>query len=273
MIVIAAAHAGPKVTESERDRLILDFLESRQFATVKDLLGVLSVSPATIRRDMARLHAAGAVRKVFGGIAAGNGGLTPEQLSARPFEENQMLGVEAKRAIAAEADRLVREGDDIIIHGGTTCFIFALRLARRSVRIFTNSMPLAAALWDKGACHLTLAGGELHREPGIVASPSDASPEFYASKLFIGAQGIGAHGVMESHPLIVREAQKLLTRADQVIVLADSRKFAIRARYTVFALTRIGTLITDDGLADSDAKMLEDAGVKVKVAGAAGLPI
>jgi len=257
------------MTESERHELILDYLESRPFATVKDLLGILSVSPATIRRDMARLHGRGAVRKVFGGIAAGNSTLTPEQLSARPFEENQMLGVEAKRAIAAEAEKLVREGDALIIHGGTTCFIFAQRLTRRSVRIFTNSMPLAAALWDKGVCHLTLAGGELHRESGIVASPADETPDFYASKLFMGAQGIGPSGVMESHPLIVRESQKLLTRADQVIILADSRKFSIRARYTVFALTRIGTLITDDGLSDSDAKMLEEAGVRVIVTAAA----
>jgi DeoR family ulaG and ulaABCDEF operon transcriptional repressor len=254
------------MTESDRRRMILDYLENRQFATVKDLLAILDVSPATIRRDMARLHGTGAVRKVFGGIAASNGAFRPEQLSARPFEENQMLGVEAKRAIAAEAEMLVRDGDALIIHGGTTCFIFAQRLARRSVRIFTNSMPLAASLWDKGVCHLTLAGGELHRESGILAAPVDLSPEFYASKLFIGAQGIGPNGVMESHPLIVREAQKLLSRADEVIMLADSRKFSIRARYTVFALTRIGTLITDDGLADSDRKMIEEAGVRVVIA-------
>jgi len=254
------------MTENERHRLILDHLEIRQFATVKDLTAILDVSPATIRRDMARLHAAGQVRKVFGGIAAGNGTLTPEQLSARPFAENERLGVDAKRMIAAEAEKLVRDGDALIIHGGTTCFIFAQRLARRSVRIFTNSMPLAAALWDKGVCHLTLAGGELHREPGIVAATADLTPEFYASKLFLGAQGIGAHGVMESHPLIVREAQKLLSRADQVIVLADSRKFSISARYAVYPLTRIGTLITDDGLSDGDAKMLDEAGVKVIIA-------
>ncbi|HTN96184.1 MAG TPA: DeoR family transcriptional regulator, partial [Nordella sp.] len=38
--------------ESERHRLILDELKERPFATVKDLLDVLKVSPATIRRDI-----------------------------------------------------------------------------------------------------------------------------------------------------------------------------------------------------------------------------
>lgn len=36
----------------------------------------------------------------------------------------------------------------------------------------------------------------------------------------------------------------------------------------MFGLDRIGTLITDDGLSDADARMLEDEGVKVIVASA-----
>src|SRR5581483_2047446 len=136
---------------------------------------------------------------------------------------------------------------------------------QRNVKIFTNSMPLAAKLWEKGVCHLTVAGGELHREPGILFSPGGGSPEFYASKFFLGAQGIGPGGITESHPLIVRAARDMLARADEVIVLADSRKFNVRARYHLVSLSRIGTLITDDGLKEQDGRMLEDAGVKVIV--------
>ena len=101
-----------------------------------------------------------------------------------------MLGVEAKKAIAEEAEKLVNDGDALIIHGGSTCYLFALRLARRNVKIYTNSMPLASTLWQNGTCHLTIAGGELHRGPGILYSPVVESPEFYASKFFISAQGV-----------------------------------------------------------------------------------
>jgi DeoR family ulaG and ulaABCDEF operon transcriptional repressor len=252
--------------ESERHRLILDALKERPFATVKDLLDVLQVSPATIRRDIAKLNEAGLVRKVFGGIAAAEHEASPERLAARPFEENRMLAVDAKRAIAREAEGLVREGDAIIIHGGTTCYLFALRLARRNVKIYTNSMPLAARLWEEGSCHLTLAGGELYREPGIIYAQASGPPDFYASKLFLGAQGIGPNGIMESHPLIARESERLLSRADELVLLADSRKFAIRTRYTVLPLSRISTLITDDGLTSEHARMLEDAGIRTVIA-------
>lgn len=254
------------MTDSERQRLILQFLKDRPFASVRDLQDIVEASPATIRRDISKLHASGAVRKVFGGIAAADAMSGLERLAAKPFSENQMLGVSAKKAIAEEAAKLVHDGDALIIHGGSTCYLFALLLANRNVRIFTNSMPLAATLWQNGTCQLTLSGGDLYREPGILHAQTASAPEFFASKFFLGAQAITPAGLFESHPLIVRETETLLTRADEIIVLADSRKFGLRARYPILALSRIGTLITDDGLTEANHRMLTDAGIKVLVA-------
>lgn len=254
------------MTEAERHKLMLDVLKDRPFASVRDLQGVLDASPATIRRDIAKLSAIGAVHKVFGGIATAESSGPLDRIAARPFTENQMLGVAAKKAIAQEAAAIVREGDALIIHGGSTCYLFAMLLASRNVRIYTNSMPLAATLWQNGTCHLTLSGGDLYREPGIVFSPEAGPPEFYASKFFLGAQAITPAGMQESHPLVVRETELLLQRADEVVVLADSRKFGVRARYPIMPLSRIGTLITDDGLTDANHKMLVDAGIRVIIA-------
>jgi DeoR family ulaG and ulaABCDEF operon transcriptional repressor len=253
------------MNEAARHRSILDFLKGRPFATVRELGEVVDASPATIRRDIGKLHGLGSVRKVFGGIASTKGP-NVDRLSARPFLENQTLGVEAKLAIAAEAEKLVSDGDSLIINGGSTCYLFAERLANRNVRIYTHSLPIAAALGRHGTCHLTVAGGDLYREPGVFYSACSAPPEFYASKFFVGAQAVGALGVMESNPLIAREVEKLLTRADEVVVLADSRKFGLRARYSVISLARIGALVTDDGLGLEYKQMLEEGGVKVIVA-------
>jgi DeoR family ulaG and ulaABCDEF operon transcriptional repressor len=254
------------MTEAERQRAILDVLKDRPFATVRDLQVVVDASPATIRRDIGKLHATGSVRKVFGGIATAEAGGPFDGVTARPFTENQMLGVAAKKAIAQEAASLVHDGDALIIHGGSTCYLFALLLADRNVRIYTNSMPLAATLWQNGTCHLSLAGGELYREPGILFSSQSGRPEFFASKFFLGAQAITAHGMHESHPLVVRETEKLLQQADEVIVLADSRKFGMRARNPMLPLSRIGTLITDDGISEVNHRMLIDAGIRVIIA-------
>lgn len=255
-----------EASEDERRSVIIETLKDRQFATVKDLLGILDVSPATIRRDIAKLHEIGAIRKVFGGIAWSSDGMAAERLHAKPFEENRVLNVEAKKAIALEAAKLCRDGDSIIVNGGTTCFLLAQLLATRSLKIYTNSMPVAASLWERGVSHLVLAGGELYREPGILFSPQASEPDFYASKFFLGAQGIGLSGIMESHPLMARTTEVLVRRADEIVVLADSSKFGVRARHAVLSLSRISTLITDSGLSHDDRLMLEETGIHVIIA-------
>jgi DeoR family ulaG and ulaABCDEF operon transcriptional repressor len=178
------------------------------------------------------------------------------------------MAVEAKHAIAQAAARLVRDGDSIIVHAGSTCFQLGLLLARRNVRIYTNSMPLAAHLGEHGTCHLTVAGGELCREPRIIHDPAAGPPSFYASRFFVGTQGISSEGLLESHPLLAKVIPELATCADEIVVLADSRKLSIQARNIVLPLSRASAIITDDGLSDASAKMLEDAGVTVVIADA-----
>jgi DeoR family ulaG and ulaABCDEF operon transcriptional repressor len=261
-------HGRKELSDSGRQRQIVELLRDRPFASVRELQVRLGVSAATIRRDIDKIDEAGEARKVYGGISALDGASQARIANARPYDENRDLAVEAKRQIATVAATMVRDGDTIIVHGGSTCFHLGVKLADRNIRLFTNSMPLAAYLSDHGHCSLTIAGGELHREPGVIHS-FEARP-FYASKFFLGAQGLSHEGVLESHPLLVRSIGDFSLCADQIVVLADSRKFAIHARNVALPLSRIGTLVTDDGLSDVEARMLEDAGVMVRIASGSG---
>jgi DeoR family transcriptional regulator, ulaG and ulaABCDEF operon transcriptional repressor len=258
------------VSDADRHRVITDLLRERPFASVRDLQERLGVSAATIRRDIDKLHDIGKARKVYGGIAASEGAAT-HRIAARSYDENRDIAVEAKRLIADRAASLVRDGDSIIVHAGSTCYQLGLLLARRNVRIYTNSMPLAAYLGEHGTCHLTIAGGELHREPRIIHDPAAGPPNFFASRFFVGTQGIGSEGLLESHPLLTKAVGELATCADEIVLLADSRKLSIQPRNVVLPLSRIGTIVTDDGLSDAKAKMLEDAGITILIA-SAGMP-
>jgi DeoR family transcriptional regulator, ulaG and ulaABCDEF operon transcriptional repressor len=251
-----------------RQRQIVELLRDRPFASVRELQERLGVSAATVRRDIDKIHEAGGARKVYGGVSALDSAAQTAAF-ARPYDENRDLAVEAKRRIAEEAATMVADGDAIIVNGGSTCFHLGVKLADRNIRLFTNSMPLASYLGEQGKCSLTIAGGELHREPRVIYSLSHPIP-FYASKYFLGAQGIGPDGLLESHPLMARSIQELSCNADQVVVLADSRKFSIHARNAALPLSRLGTLITDDGLSDQHARMLENAGISLRIVTMAG---
>lgn len=260
-----AKDAKRRMNEQDRHAAILAMLSTAQFASINDIVSRLHVSYATVRRDISKLDQAGAVRKVHGGLTRieSGGGLSA---IGRPYRENQAIQTAQKHAIALEARRLCHDGDTIFIHGGTSCSIFADQLSELSLRIFTNSVPVAESIWTSSTCHLHLLGGDLHREPAIFYSTELWEEEFYVSKYFLGTLGIGPDGLLENNPLLVRVIDMVVGRASEVVVLADSSKFGVRARLKALPFDRIGTLITDDGVSDGDAKMVEDAGVHLIVA-------
>ena len=82
----------------------------------------------------------------------------------------------------------------------------------------------------------------------------------------MGCSGIGPLGLMEADPLLIQAEQKLIGQADELVVLADSSKFAKRSSLILCPLARVTTVITDDGITDREAQLLDDAEVRLIVA-------
>jgi len=251
--------------EFDRHTLILTSLHERQFVTVSDLSNLVDASPATIRRDIAKLGQQGLLRKVHGGVARlGSGGSSV--VRGKPYHENEVLNVVQKQAIAAAAADLCRNGDAIFIHAGTTCSIFSQRLVDKSMRIVTNSIAVAEHIWRNDECQLHLLGGDLFRGAAIFHAPQRWQEEFFVDRCFLGTLGLSADGLLENNPMLARVSETIADRSSEVIVLADSSKFAVRPRLLSVPMRRVSTLITDDGISESDARMIEDAGVRLIVA-------
>lgn len=253
--------------ETERHRIILSAVQDRPVVTVVDLCGLTGASEATIRRDIASLHMQKKLRRVRGGAEA----ITPPQfvgLAGRPFAVNETLHSPEKRAIARAAVDLCEDGDPIIINGGTTTFQMVHPLASRRCQVFTNSFPIAEHLLKHSKNTIMLSGGVIYREQNIILSPfdNDVNRNFYARRMFIGAKGIGPLGLMEADPLLIQAEQKLIGQADELVVLVDSSKFEQRSSLVLCPLSRIDTVITDDGISDKAAAMLDAAEVTLIVA-------
>lgn len=251
------------MNEFEREQAITDYLKEHTFASVRDLGQILDASDATIRRDIAKLHDKGLVLKVFGGVAPLVD--TTSDRSAKPFSENKVRNVEKKRSIARFASTLCSDGDTVIVHGGTTAYMFAEEIVSKQLKVVTNSMPVAAMLWERSKIHLVVAGGELHREPEILFG-GYGTDAHYASKFFLGAQAFGPEGIMESNPLLVEAISHFLERADEIIVLCDSSKFDLRARLIACPISRVSTVITDDDISDAAKDMILSKGVNLLIA-------
>ena len=254
--------------EKERHRIILSAVQDRPVITVAELCALTGASEATIRRDVAALHMQKRLRRVRGGAEALSPSTFPG-LAGRPFSVNETIRIEQKRAIARAAVELCADGEPIIINGGTTTFQMVHPLASRRLQVFTNSFPIAEHLLKHSKNTLMMPGGVIYREQNIVLSPfdNDVTRNFYARRMFMGAQGVGPLGLMEADPLLIQAEQKLIGQTDELVVLVDSSKFENRSSLVLCALDRVDTLITDDGIPDRAAQMLEAAGVTLIVAG------
>ena len=253
--------------ENERHRIILSAVQEKPMASVQELVEMTDSSEATIRRDIATLHVQKKLRRVRGGAES----INPPQfvgLAGRPFSVNETLQMREKRAIARAAVELCNDGDAIIINGGTTTFQMVHPLATKRLQVFTNSFPIAEHLLKHSKNTVLLPGGTIYREQNIILSPfeNDVTRNFYARRMFMGAHAIGPLGIMESDPLLIQAEQKLIHQADELVVLVDSSKFRKRSSLILRPLDRIATLITDDGIDDRSAAMVESAGVQLIIA-------
>jgi DeoR family ulaG and ulaABCDEF operon transcriptional repressor len=253
--------------ENERHKIILSAVQEKPVTTVSELVDLTSTSEATIRRDIASLHVQKRLRRVRGGAES----INPPQfvgLAGRTFSVNETLNIHKKRAIANAAMQLCDDGDAIIINGGTTTFQMVHPLAAKRMQIFTNSFPIAEHLLNHSKNTILLSGGVIYREQNIILSPfeSDVTRNFYAKRMFMGAQGLCPLGLMEADPLLIQAEHKLINQAEELVVLADSSKFTQRSSLILCALERITTVITDNEIRDEDRAMLETAGVGLIVA-------
>lgn len=253
--------------ERERHSLILKLVKERSIVSVTDLVELLGASEATIRRDLNALAERGELRRIRGGVEAVHPRLEAH-LVGMPFSMSQNVQVAQKRAIARAAAGLLTPGESLIISGGTSTFALAEFLADKELDILTNSVPLAVSLLTTSRNRITLPGGQIFREQNIVLSPfpDDGISHFWGRRMFTGCFGINRFGVMEADPLVVQAQTRLLARAEEVIVLADSSKLRRQSSMIVMGLERVSTLVTDDGALAEELEPFEQAGVKVIVA-------
>lgn len=255
---------------AERERLILEAIEPAGFIAYRDLEAQLDASPATIRRDLSRLEDAGLLVRVHGGakLVTDDGGDRPARLIGTPFDQSITQNLQAKQAIGKAAAALCVPGEGIMVDGGTTTLQMCPHLAGLDLQVLTNSLHIVNALLPQEGTRILLPSGSVFREQNIVLAPSgeDSMPRFHAPRLFMGAAAVGPQGVMQADVILVAAERRLIDRAEEVILLVDSSKFAASSGAIVCSLDEVDVLITDDGIQPDTRQMAEAAGVRVIIA-------
>jgi len=256
----------------EREGIILDLIRKTGFASFRQIDAALDASPATLRRDLARLEQAGAIVRVHGGarIAGSEGAKTATypSLAGVPFLENVNLNRRQKEAIGKRAAQLCRPGESVVIDGGTTTLQMCSHLAGLNLHVVTNSLHVVSALLPQAGTRISIPGGAVFREQNIVLNigPQDMTPSIYAPRVFLGAAFVGPQGVMQADMVLAAAEHQLIDRAEWVALLVDSSKFSGPSGSVVCALSELDVIVTDDGISKAAAEMIRDAGVELIIA-------
>ena len=261
----------------DRWKRIIDELSSERVTSVDELTERMGVSPATIRRDLNELHELGHLLRVRGGAMRAEGKLytarageerRSDGLQSQPaFSDSVITNAAAKRAIAREALNFVTPGLSMIIDGGTTTWMMASMMADDAYHVLTTSVPILQCLLDRSRVKVTLPGGELFREQRIILNPYEDGilQHFAAARMFIGCQALTRNGLMQTDTLLVQSERRLMERANQVIVLADSSKFDAPASLSVCPLSQIDVVITDDKVSAEALQWLRAHDIEVRI--------
>lgn len=251
----------------EREHAILNALQRTGFVTYRELESALAASPATIRRDLARLESEQKLVRVHGGAKS----VGEEQdrghglaLKGTPFDTALHQNLAAKRAIAKAAAALCQQSEGVIIDGGSTTFQMCEHLAGLGLQVLTNSLHIVDALLPQPDTQVLVPSGTIFREQNIILAPSgEASmPNFYASKLFMGAAAVSERGIFQADAVLVASQRRLLDLADETILLVDSSKLRGSSGAIVCPLDRIDRLIIDDKATVEQLEALTRAGLR-----------
>jgi DeoR/GlpR family transcriptional regulator of sugar metabolism len=245
---------------SDRSREILSLLRERQELSVEEACEIFKISQATARRDFIALAEEGKAEKTWGGLR----NLDPQSQTMLPSGLRENIHSAEKQRIAERAAAFCADGDIIFVDGGTTTLLMARWLAARPLRIVTNSLLVAHEIdrlrsGPKGA-EVFLTGGYLYPGSGLLVGPEaiESLRRYRATTAFLSVGGLSEEGATNNHHLVVEVERVMISRAERVVLLADTSKFGRHELVPECAWNEVHTLITDQEPPSNFQTLLRD---------------
>ena len=234
--------------------------------TVPDIALLTQVSEITIRRDLAELEQLGYLKRTHGGAVSIN-----SRTMVVPFALRELRNQPAKQRIARYATNMIADGECVALDSGSTILEMTEHMERFNVlTVLTVSVFNAMRLMKNPKIRVVLPGGVMEGMEGILTGELTvrALEGFNMDKFFLCVGAVDVTSGLTDHGL--EDAQMktiLISRAKEVILLADSSKFGVVAFKNVCYFDAVDKLITDAIPPQKVLEALKAAHVEVHVVG------
>jgi DeoR/GlpR family transcriptional regulator of sugar metabolism len=233
-----------KLPSAARQLRIRERLAERPGISVREIAEEFGVSEMTVRRDFAALEGRSQLERTHGGAI-----LSQRMMLEFDYRERREVFRAEKRAIAAEARKLVHPGQRLILDTGTTTLeLAALLKDGKDLTVITPSLAVASELQHAPGVEVILLGGIIRRgSPDLTGPVTEHCLELFSADIaFQGADGIGEDGSIYNSDVRLARVDKLMRRmARECCVLADHSKIGATALARSGNLADVHRFITD----------------------------
>ena len=257
------------MTGNNRIDGILRELRRKGSVSLEELVKDLHASPASVRRDLAKLELKGLIRRTPGGATLVEPLLYEPFRYDSVFQNREQHRAADKRRIGLAAAELIQENETVGFTAGTTTTHVARTLRNRhNIRVITNAVNIAMELSNCEGLRTFVTGGFV-QWAGSFSLVGHAAIGFlkdvYMDKVFVSVCGIdAARGVtvIESEEALTFRA--MIQQARKAIVVADSSKLGVVTPALVCPVSDIHMLVTDTRASDKGVALFTERGIEVR---------
>jgi len=234
---------------NERQERIYQIILKLKNATIEHLCKEVFASPATIRRDLAKMERNGLIARVWGGaILSNKNSIDPPEF----VRSNENL--DAKRKIARKALSMIPTNASIFLPSGTTvkelCKTFD---ALKDITVITTSLDVMKTLINISSFNIFCLGGKLYEHYDFVGPmTAEFINKFSVDFLFFSCSGITKDGFTSNDLNRLDVITRMQSRATKTILLCDSSKVNKRCMYNGFDFSKIDYVIMEKSPCDKE---------------------
>lgn len=240
------------------------FIQQSGGVDTETLAKQFSISVMTARRDLKILEEQNVLKVTWGGALPVN--FFPHEI---PYANKTGTMLDAKKAIAAVAAKMVQDESCIILDAGTTTLALAEALWNRTLTVITNDLQIGLFLSTSPAVTVHMIGGWIdHVSRSCTGEEAlDFLDNVNVTHAFIGASVWDAErGATTSSASKMYLKRKMVACASGAVLLADSSKFGNFSPWIMGGLSDFSCVITDTGLSKSAREAVADAGGVLRLA-------
>lgn len=248
-----------------RRKKILEQLRRDGQVRVSQLSEQLGATVVTIRSDLDALEQDGYLERTQGGAIQ-----TTKNYYNMEFLRRKQEHMYLKKAIAAYAADMVRDGNTLFINSGTTTYFTAIELKKRTnLNIVTNSISVAMELGDVPTFHVILLGGEINAQYSYTYGEAarEQLSRFNADFAILSFDGVSAQsGLSTYHADESVIDRTMMERARRTLAVADSSKLDHESFAYVCDLSENVCWITDENANRELAERIRQKRVEIHFA-------